>query len=296
MRLVSFGELLWDFIGDREFLGGAPVNFAAASLRLGAEVELVTAVGDDVRGARSLAAVRALGLGTRHILTVPDHPTGLARVVSGASGHARFEFNRPAAYDFLGVALDNFAAPDWIYFGTLAQTSLQNEETLNRLVEEFPGARRFYDINLRKGQWNLALVKRLSARASILKLNETEAETLFHLTHATEDYSLEVFCAAWARTYGIDMICVTLGAEGCAVWSDGAMSRFPGFAIQVADTVGAGDAFSAAFLHGIERGWSVERAATFANTLGAIVASRAGATPEWSVEECEALAESHLHR
>lgn len=296
MRIVSFGELLWDVIDGREFLGGAPVNFAAASLRLGADVELITAVGDDARGARSITAVRSLGLTTRHIRTVTDHPTGIARVVSGASGHARYEFNRPAAYDFLDAAPADLAAPGWIYFGTLAQTSTRNEAALSHLMEAFPAARRFYDINLREGQWNFDLAERLSARASILKLNETEAETLFHCARLAGAYSLEAFCAAWSRSHGINTICVTLGAEGCAVWSLGALRRFPGFAIQVADTVGAGDAFAAAFLHGIERGWPIERTAAFANALGAIVASRPGATPDWSIEECEALAQSSHNR
>lgn len=291
MRIISFGELLWDVINDQEFLGGAPVNFSAASLRLGAKVDLVSAVGDDQRGARALTAVQTLGLSVSFIATISGHPTGIARVVSGESGHAAYRFNHPAAYDFLRVdsQLTHPPAPDWLYFGTLTQTSTPNEAALDQVIAASPSARRFYDMNLRDGHWNLALVERLSAHASVLKLNEHEAETLFRLTHPSQTHSLHAFCAAWSHAYDINIICITLGAQGCAIWRDGALREFPGFPVQVADTIGSGDAFSAAFLHGLNENWPLDRTAAFANALGAIVASRPGATPNWRLEECDAL-------
>ena len=88
------------------------------------------------------------------------------------------------------------------------------------------------------------------------------------------------------------MMCVTLGSRGCAIWANDRLRTFPGFSVKVADTVGAGDAFAAAFLHGFDLGWPMERTASFANALGAIVSSRAGATPPWTLEECLQLIES----
>lgn len=290
MRIISIGEVLWDVIGDREFLGGAPLNFSISAHRLGNEVALVSAVGVDARGALALESIRAHGLGSELIHTLPHHPTGTAVATMDASGSATFQIIRPDAYDFLCLddsALSQIAdaRPDWIYFGTLAQTAQNNEALLHRLFAAAPHARCFYDMNLRDGQWNLELVQRLSALASIVKLNESEAETLFRMTHGPEGFSLQRFCEWWSHTHGIDLICVTLGERGCAVWSGGRLQTFPGVAVRVVDTVGAGDAFSAAFLHGFHLGWPLDKTAAFANALGALVTGRAGATPAWNPEE-----------
>ncbi|MFZ0662602.1 MAG: carbohydrate kinase [Acidobacteriaceae bacterium] len=290
MRIVSVGEILWDVLGEGEFLGGAPLNFSICSQRLGNDVALVSAVGNDRRGAMALQAIEAHGLATEFIQTIAGQPTGTATSDIDESGSANFNIQRLVAYDFLNLgepALERLAdmQPDWIYFGTLAQTSAGNEALLGRLITAAPGARCFYDLNLREGQWSTPLVERLAALASILKLSEAEAELLFGISHVPGAFSLERFCESWSRTYGLEIICVTLGERGCAVWSSGVLQTFPGVAVRVIDTVGAGDAFSAAFLHGFERGWPLERTAAFANALGALVAGRAGATPVWTIEE-----------
>lgn len=182
---------------------------------------------------------------------------------------------------------------EWIYFGTLAQSYPSGEERLTRLLAGSLDTRRFYDINLRDGHWNLPLVQRLSALATIIKMNEAEAERLSILTHGPSPHSIERFCEFWSATYGGETICVTLGGRGCVVWQKGAAQSFGGFGVRVVDTVGPGDAFAAGFLHGLESDWSLQKTASFANALGAIVASRAGATPSWKAEECfELLASS----
>lgn len=290
VRIVSIGEVLWDILGEREFLGGAPLNFSISAERLGNEVRLISAVGCDLRGSTALEVIRAQGLGTEWIRVVPDQPTGTASATMDASGSATFRIQRPVAYDQLNLdhaGLQRVASmhPDWIYFGTLAQTSTQNEELLNQFMAAAPGARRFYDMNLREGQWNAPLVRRLSSLATVLKLNESEAEMLFGLSGAGGGFSLEAFCRAWSKEHGLDMICITLGERGCAVWSGDRLQMFPGVLVKVVDTVGAGDAFSAAFLHGLGQGWAMGRVAAFANALGALVASRAGALPAWTLDE-----------
>lgn len=297
MRIVSVGEVLWDVIGAQEFLGGAPLNFSVSSQRLGNEVELVSTVGADRLGERAIQAIEALALNTKFIRIDPNHETGTAIVTTDQSGNATFVIKRPAAFDFLNVddsLVSHLAAvrPDWIYFGTLAQTSHENETLLHRLVASAPEARCFYDLNLREGHWSFDLVRRLSGLASVIKLNEFEAETLYRLTCPMEQFSLEGFCRCWSQSYGTKVVCITLGERGCAIWANDNFRAFPGFSVKVVDTVGAGDAFSAAFLHGLELGWPMERTASFANALGAIVASRAGATPPWTVEEIFRLIET----
>lgn len=295
MRILSIGEVLWDVIGTREFLGGAPLNFSASSQRLGNEVALVSSVGSDQRGTQAIQSIEALGLNSRFIQTIPDQNTGTAIAKMDDSGNATFLIRRPAAFDFTGregVRFSDLAEtkPDWIYFGTLAQTSAINEAMLRRLVERVPEAHRFYDMNLREGHWNLGLVQRLSSLASVIKLNESEARALSELSNGEKHFTLEGFCRLWSRVYGAKIICVTLGDRGCAVLSNDIFQTFEGYSVHVVDTIGAGDAFSAAFVHGFQLGWSMERTATFANALGAIVASRAGATPSWAMDDCLRMA------
>jgi fructokinase len=163
-----------------------------------------------------------------------------------------------------------------------------NEENLRRVLASAPEARRLCDLNLRTGLWDLALVERLSQLATVMKMNDDEAERLAGMTLGGE-FSLEGFCRTWSKRFGLEAICVTLGSKGCAVFAQDRLESFPGFKIEVVDTVGAGDAFTAAFVHGLHRGWPMREIARFANSVGAIVASRAGATPAWTVEECRRL-------
>jgi fructokinase len=295
VRIVSVGEVLWDVFSDTEYLGGAPLNFSANLQRLGNAVALLTAVGSDSRGTRALQQMHALGLTTGFVQIVTERPTGTAAVVTDASGSASFVIDRPAAFDLVDADEGTLARlrgfdPDWIYFGTLAQTDARNEDRLHQLIRRCNRARRFYDMNLRTGHWSLELVQRLSRVATVLKLNDAEAELLFDLTFAGRQFSLEEFCRHWSSEHRVEAICVTLGAKGCAVFIDGSLHAFPGYAVTVADTVGAGDAFAAAFLHGLHLGWPVERIAPFANALGALVASRPGATPAWSLDQVESIA------
>jgi fructokinase len=295
MRVWSVGEVLWDVFPDEERFGGAPLNFCANLRRMGDEATLLSAVGDDVHGWLALETMRGLGLSTKHVAVVARVATGTAVISTGANGEPSFVIPRPAAFDRLAIGpdlMDEAAASglDWLYFGTLLQTEPAIEEFTTALAKALPSAQCFYDMNLRTGHWNLELVQRLSTLASIIKLNEHEAETLFTLTE-TDDvaFSLELFCERWAAKYGVDVMCVTLGPLGCLIYEEGTAHRVPGYAVTVCDTVGSGDAFAAAFLHGYDLGWPMIETAKFANALGALVASRAGATPEWTVAEVQEI-------
>jgi len=289
------GEILWDIFPDGERFGGAALNFCANLQRLGDQAILFSAVGDDLHGHMALETMRGLGIGTQGIRVVGSVPTGTARVSMNEAGEASFVIPRPAAFDEVEVDAAMLmtleaSGVDWVYFGTLLQTNAATERLTHSLKHALKPARGFYDVNLRTGQWNLALVQRLSQLASVMKLNEVEAETLFSLTNASEEsFTLERFCTRWAATHGIGVICITLGPAGCMIYDEGAFHHVPGFPVTVCDTVGSGDAFAAAFLHGYELGWPTASAARFANALGAIVASRAGATPSWSIAEVESM-------
>jgi fructokinase len=284
------GEILWDIFPDGERFGGAALNFCANLERLGDRAILFSAVGDDLRGQTALEQMRALGIDTQGIRIASSLPTGTAHVSMNDQGEPSFVIPRPAAFDEVAVDPAMLKAladrgVDWVYFGTLLQTNAATEQLTGTVLQALTPARGFYDVNLRPGHWNLPLVQRLSRLASI-KLNEVEAETLFSLTHSPEEaFSLERFCVDWALVYGIDAICVTLGPSGCLVYADASFHLVPGYHVTVCDTVGSGDAFAAAFLHSYQQGSTTVQAALFANALGALVASRAGATPPWTIAE-----------
>jgi len=295
VRIVSIGEILWDVIDQAEYLGGAPLNFAAHARKLGHEVFLLSAVGDDGRGERALQAIRELGIVTDFVQVVRGKRTGTAEVDLDPNGKPMFRIVRPAAYDFIRLTADlrkRIAAlqPNWIYFGTLFHTAEPVLAATVRLLEELPSARRLYDVNLRDGNWTLTTVEQLASRATLIKLSDSEAEFLDASLGADGDQaSVRDFCHRWCDQYPCRTVCVTLGERGCAIYHDQTYAEFPGVKVDVSDTVGAGDAFAAALIHGMEEGWSMQRCAAFANAVAALVASRPGAIPEWTVEEANAL-------
>ena len=283
MTIVSIGEILWDLIGEEEHLGGAPFNFAVHAARLGHELLFVSGVGADARGRRTIERAGHLGIETSHIKTVPGFPTGVATVEIDAAGAPDFHVLRPAAYDRVELDAAEMAAisrrqPDWIYFGTLHQVSKPARQLTDRLIDTNPGARRFYDVNLRPDGHTPDLVEALAGQATVAKLNEQEAITMarwFDLPGCPTEH----FCGRAASRFRWKAVAITRGAEGCVVLVDDDCHEAPGIPVEVADTVGAGDAFAAAFLHGLDAGWHVRRIAAFANQVGAFVASRPGATP-----------------
>jgi len=289
------GEVLWDIFPDKEMFGGAALNFCANLQRLGDDALLLSAVGTDMRGKMAMERMHGLGLSTHGIQQVKSMPTGIATVSKGQDGEPGFCIPRPAAFDAMALdpstMADLVAAnPSWLYFGTLLQTNPQIERLTAELVSNLRDAKVFYDINLRRGHWTLPLVKRLSRLATIMKLNESEAQTLHELTQPENmRFSVDSFCKAWASSYGIDVICVTLGGAGCAIYAQEKLWFEPGFKVSVCDTVGSGDAFASGFLHGYALGWPVQEIARFANALGAVVASLAGATPQWTLDDISAL-------
>jgi fructokinase len=287
-RIVVVGEILWDLFQDRTLLGGAPLNFAVHASRLGYETLLISAVGDDDLGRRAHQAVKEMGLDTSMLQTTGRWKTGTAFVHLHTPGLPTFTIPRPAAYDAAQLTEAQIRrltawAPAWLYYGTLFPSIEEGKRTLLRLLGALPETMRFYDVNLRPGFDSPALVTELLALASVVKLNEAELQAVSRFGALPSD--MEAFCRAGVERYGWKAVCVTLGARGCAVLAGNEYLVADSYPVEVADTVGAGDAFAAAFLHGLSRQWGIERIAVFANRVGAIVASRAGAIPDWSVAE-----------
>ncbi len=270
MKIVCAGEILFDLIRGEEHLGGAPLNFAVSAHRLGHEAILISAVGNDERGDQAVRQIEKLGLSTEFIRRIP-HSTGIVTVTFALSGEPDYEVHRPAAYDFLEAPP---LEADWVYYGTLVQTNPRARAEIAKLIARIPN--RFYDVNLRKDSYSPELTRDLLRQATAIKMNAEEAAILgFQFPPLPS-------VAAHAR-----FVAITNGADGCEVMIDGERAQAAGIPVDVADRVGAGDAFAAAFLHGIVQGWSAKEVALYANRAGALVASRPGAIPDWKREDLD---------
>jgi fructokinase len=292
LTVVSIGEILWDLIGGGEFLGGAPFNLCVHLAKLGHDSYFVSAVGRDERGRRATTQAAAMGVNTRFLLETDRASTGISAVTLDSEGQASHNLPRPAAYDFLNLdhhqrgAIQNIQ-PRWICFGTLAQMRNGPRTLTEDILQDNPDARRFYDMNLRPRCWTPELVSELMHQADAVKLNLEEATTIGGLFDWPTD-SLARFSELAASRFVLELVCVTCADEGCSLWRNDSFVQRPGIKVDVADTVGAGDAFAAALLHGLDQEWPLAEIATFANSVGAIVASRPGATPEWTKDEARA--------
>lgn len=294
-RIAAVGEILWDHFETGRYLGGAPFNFTVHTGRLGHQARLVSAVGEDEPGWAALARMRALGAVSEFVSTDPELKTGAVTVAVNTDGEPVFTIHHPAAYGRIpfGVAQQTALAafrPGWVYFGTLQPHSdLRGPcATVLNLLDAVPDALRFYDVNLRPASYTMPIVMRLLELADVVKLNLAEAQLLAGAMGAGL-HPLESFCIACMERFSLLAICVTRGAQGCALRIGDQYAEAPGYRVRVADTVGAGDAFAATFLHGMAGGWAIDRIAAFANRVGALVASRAGGTPLWTLAEALAL-------
>ena len=293
MTILSIGELLWDLFPTEAHLGGAPFNFAASCARLGHTALFLSAVGADDWGKKALAGVAAAGVSAEFVQQTTQAPTGAVNVVFDNEGQPDYTIQRPAAYDFLKTDAHLMSAlaerpPNVIYFGTLSQLYENNCDAVSTIVRAFPKALKFYDVNLRRDSYRLDLFEKLFPVANVLKVNEGETVTIREL-FKTNEKTLEQFCRAYAARYHWKSVCVTRGKAGCSVLLDGEFVEVAGFPVESDHPVGAGDAFSAAFCHGLGEAWPAAKVGEFANRVGALVASRPEAVSDWTVEDVYAL-------
>jgi fructokinase len=287
-RVLVLGEVLWDLFPASVRLGGAALNFAAHIKRLGHEPVLISAVGTDELGDQAIHAITTLGLDLSFLQKTERFKTGTAAVQLGPGDQTSFVIERPAAYDAVQLSDGDIEQiikwkPEWLYYGTLFSSSVTGKDVLRRLLEALPQAKRFYDLNLRPGSDSPELVSELLRAANVIKLNEEELRSVHEFTQLPPE--TEAFCRAGAERFGWDAVCITLGARGCAMLAGEEYVEVNGHRVDVADTVGAGDAFAAAFMHGIVSNRPASEIAEFSNRVGALVASVHGAIPNWTIEE-----------
>jgi len=291
-HVAVLGEVLWDLFEHSRRLGGAPLNFGVHARRLGHPVTLISALGADDLGEQAAEMIASLDLDTRFLQKTSHFPTGTAQVKIEHSGVTRFTILRPAAYDAVDLPAGDLdlleqCAPGWFYYGTLFASTDPGKNVLHQILRTLQGATKFYDLNLRPGFDSPKLVRELLQSADVVKLNEEELQRV----HEFEGLPLniEAFCREGFARYGWKAVAVTLGDRGCAVLAGGHYVEAAVHPVNVVDTVGAGDAFAAAFMHGLSLNWPASEIASFANRVGALVASRHGAIPDWTLEEAVKL-------
>lgn len=291
MRVLSFGEILFDIIEGEHYLGGAPLNFAAHLARQGVESYIFSSIGQDELGREALQQIRRIGVKTDFIQQDAQHPTGTVPV-EFKKGQPDYTILREVAYDYVDYAESEQTLAktefDVLYFGTLAQRNEQSAHALEQLIAQKTFKHIFYDINLRKDCFTAEIIDRSLMRCTILKLNDEEVEVLADMLYG-KALSLDEFVRQVAQDYEIKTVIVTAGSKGCFLYEDRQLHFVKGYPATVVDTVGAGDSFSAAFVHQYFKRQDALAAADIANQLGAFVASSRGPLPEYSAEIKEVL-------
>jgi len=255
-------------------------------------VTILSAVGTDELGVQAADLIEKLEVDTRFLQKTSRFPTGTAKVQMGDGGSPSFTIPRPAAYDAVDLLAEDLSLlgqqlPAWIYFGTLFASTDHGRCILQKSLRALGGTTRFYDLNLRPGADCPNLVKELLKLANVVKLNEEELRRVHEFSGLPVD--VQAFCHEASARYGWRAVAVTLGERGCALYSAGQFVEAEGQTVDVVDPVGAGDAFAAAFVHGLSRNWPLAEIASFANRVGALVASRHDAIPDWTLEEAASL-------
>ncbi len=276
---AGVGEILFDVIGGVPRLGGAPGNFAFMCSQLGFRSCPVAAVGRDSLGDRAVSELARAGLDTSFIER-SERPTGTVEVKVDAKGIPSYEFMADCAYDHLewNADLKSLAGSCAIAcFGTLCQRAAKAGETVRRFMREArdAGAITVFDVNLRQSFYSAQVVRGSLMLARIVKCNDEELPVLASLIRAKDDP--KSFYKQIADECGCGTLVLTRGARGSAVYSNDGISELPGHKVKVADTVGAGDAFTAVLCCAILKGIPLEKAHRLAARAAAAVCSQSGA-------------------
>jgi fructokinase len=293
--IVSFGEILWDLLPDTTVLGGAPFNFTYRVNTLGDTGLMVSRLGLDTLGEKAYKQVVSLGLNTEYLQWDSNFPTGTVQVSFDALHNPDYVIIPEVAYDYIAIneALLNIAArADCLCFGSLAQRNKISRQTLAEIMEASKDSLKFLDINLRKDCYFPETIQFSLDKADVLKLNEEETFQLAEQLHFSFE-TLPQFCSEILEKYSLQYCLVTLAEKGAYVQSTaGEKIYVPGYRVPLADSLGSGDSFSAGFIHKILDGKSLQEACEFGNVLGAMVATKTGATPLITTDEVKRFVES----
>lgn len=280
--IVGIGEALWDVLPEGKKLGGAPANFAYHVSQFGLDSCVVSAIGEDRLGEEIIEQLNERDV-KRHIDTVP-YPTGTVQVELDQDGVPQYDIKENVAWDNIPytAALEAIAERTRaVCFGSLAQRSIVSRTTINRFLDAIPASNDpliVFDINLRQGFYTKETLCKSMEQCNILKINDEELVTVSRL-FGYPGIDLQDKCWILLGKYNLKMLILTCGINGSYVFTPGNVSFQPTPVVEVADTVGAGDSFTAAFIASILKGKSIAAAHATAVNVSAYVCTQNGAMP-----------------
>lgn len=282
--ILGIGELLWDLLPDGPRLGGAPANFAVMAARLGNHAAILSRIGRDELGREAVAQLALLDADASLLQSDPAHETGQV-TVAFEDAEPRYTIHQPAAWDFLELTepwLQLAGRANAICFGSLAQRSPVSRQTIQALLARTsPVCLRVFDVNLRPPFYSGELLQESLELATVVKMNHVELPQVLELLGLAADVgSLKLGAERLLREFPtLRLVAVTRGAQGSLLVTRDESHDHPGVPVDVADTIGAGDAFTAAMTHYLLRGATLATLNEAGNRWGAWVASHPGAMP-----------------
>ena len=280
--VVGMGEALWDVLPEGKKIGGAPANFAYHVSQFGLPSCVVSAVCDDALGKEIVENFTSKGL-NQLIAEVP-YPTGTVQVEIDPAGVPQYEIKENVAWDNIPYTahLEQLAEKTKaVCFGSLAQRNVVSRNTINRFLDAMPqtdDSLVVFDVNLRQGFYTKEILCNSMKRCNILKINDEELVTISRM-FGYPGIDLQDKCWILLGKYNLKMLILTCGINGSYVFTPGNVSFQPTPKVEVADTVGAGDSFTAAFIASILKGKSVQEAHSLAVQTSAYVCTKKGAMP-----------------
>jgi fructokinase len=280
--MVGLGEVLWDFLPSGKLLGGAPTNFAYMACVLGDWGVVASRVGKDNLGQEACDQLEKLGLNTKYLQADSQSRTGTAGVTIDSAGQPTFTIDESVAWDGLQWTpewQELAARADVICFGSLAQRSPVSADTIDRFLNNCKSdALRIFDVNLRQCYYEKEVLERSLHHANIVKLSEQELSVVGAML-GLQGNSAKLLARQLRQKYELELVGVTRGARGSLLVSEHECVCHPGFAVNVVDSVGAGDAFTACLAHHYVRGHSLSEISGYANRFASWIATQVGATP-----------------
>jgi fructokinase len=283
-RILSCGEILWDLFPDGPRFGGAPANFAVQASLLGSSVSVLGAVGQDSPGRHAVEILQRFGIDTSLVQSTPDAPTGTVLVSVDSAGKPAFTIQPDAAWDLLEwgrgleTAIKDF---DAVYFGTLGQRGAKSRVTIRRTLETAKdhGILRVLDINLRPPFYDRTLLCESLSFANILKLSDEELPAVASACNIPGDAAPLDILGEMLSKFSLDCVAMTRGADGAVLVAAGKIIEQAAIPVTIVDTVGAGDAFTAAFVTGTVRGQPSAAVLRHACETASAVCGHAGGIP-----------------